>query len=429
MEETKWLTKTKIIILISLLLIIGTIIIIIMVHRNNLRKEYIKYENQLEYAASNYLLKEKITLKENEWREINVSELLKQKLITNDRSSDCSGYVIANSLGDKNSSKEESSNIEYKAYIKCNKIYVTKGYGTKPSDGKLNTQITQTENDTEKPEITLFGDRIMSLFVGDKYEELGAVSIDNIDGDITKQIKISGSVDTNKAGSYTITYTSIDSSKNKAIETREVIVKEKAIEEVKPNQPDVKTPTPQQPVPNVQTRDTTKPIISFRNKYDAKVCIGDRININEYMQSALDNVDGDISSKIRVTGDTLTVMREGTYNLVYTVTDSAGNTAQAFRRYYGVNCETPKTTVIVSVRSIYVTPNAVTINVGSTQKLTVSISPSDATDKTVTFSSSNQKVATVNSNGVVTGKSKGTAQIRVTSVDGKAVGTCEVTVQ
>ena len=94
MEETRWLTKTKIIIMSSIILIVGLIYIIIVVNRHNLKKQYIEYERQLEYAAPNYLLKEKIKLKEDEWRQISVSDILKRKLITNKRSSDCDGYVI-----------------------------------------------------------------------------------------------------------------------------------------------------------------------------------------------------------------------------------------------------------------------------------------------------------------------------------------------
>lgn len=98
MEETKWLTKGKIITFVVIVLIVIGIITGVLIHRNNLKKDYIKYEKQLEYAAPNYLLKEKIKLYEYEWREINVTDILKQKLVINKKSSDCSGYVIAEAL-------------------------------------------------------------------------------------------------------------------------------------------------------------------------------------------------------------------------------------------------------------------------------------------------------------------------------------------
>ena len=88
MEETKFFTKGKIIIISAIVVLIASIVLGIVLHRSNLKKEYIKFENQLRYAAPNYILKEKIVLGENEWREINIKEILSQKLVINKRSND-----------------------------------------------------------------------------------------------------------------------------------------------------------------------------------------------------------------------------------------------------------------------------------------------------------------------------------------------------
>lgn len=189
MEETKFFTKGKIIIISAIVVLIASIVLGIVLHRSNLKKEYIKFENQLRYAAPNYILKEKIVLGENEWREINIKEILSQKLVINKRANDCSGYIIA----EYNSSTKKN---DYNVYIKCKKIYTTKGYGTKSTNTKENNDKTQTEVDTEKPVITLFGDKEITLTVGDKYTEPGAVATDNVDGDLTKKIKITGKVNT-----------------------------------------------------------------------------------------------------------------------------------------------------------------------------------------------------------------------------------------
>ena len=68
-----------------------------------------------------------------------------------------------------------------------------------------------------------------------------------------------------------------------------------------------------------------------------------------------------------------------------------------------------------------------TVEVGSTTTLTETITPSNATNKSVTWSTSNSSVATV-SGGVVTGVSAGSARITVTTADGGYTAYCDVTV-
>ena len=443
MEETKWLTKTKIIIMSSIILVIGLIVIFIVVHRHNLINEYKKYESQLEYAAPNYLLKERISLKENEWREIKVKDILKQKLITNKRSSDCDGYVIAQGLEDPNKDEKtkETSNITYKAYIKCKNIYTTQDYGNKKAIGKQNNEKTQTQKDTQEPEITLFGDKNITIYVGEKYEELGAMAIDNVDKDVTKNIKISGKVDTTTVGTYKIKYTVTDSSNNKATITRTVIVKEKEEEQ----QPQTTTPTTQEPTNNNTNTntsnnnnqkpyvDTTAPIITF-NISDAyqRIPVGRSADISVngiYGYVARDNVDGNITSRVKITGNTGVINTPGTYNLYYEVSDSSGNRATATRQFTVYNPNTiPDTTTVIPVTSVNITPNSIRMGVGSSYNLSVSIYPSNATNKTLTYTSSNTSVATVDSNGTVKAISKGTTTIKATSYNSK-IGACTVTVQ
>ena len=65
---------------------------------------------------------------------------------------------------------------------------------------------------------------------------------------------------------------------------------------------------------------------------------------------------------------------------------------------------------------------------GETLTLTATVAPANATNKRVTWSSSNEDVATVDENGVVTAKTEGTATITATTADGKKTATCKVTV-
>ena len=82
----------------------------------------------------------------------------------------------------------------------------------------------------------------------------------------------------------------------------------------------------------------------------------------------------------------------------------------------------------VKVSKVILDEKMITINVGSSKKLTPTITPTTATNPNVTWSSNQPKVATVDSNGNVTGVKVGTAVIKVVSVEGKKKTTCLVKV-
>ncbi|WP_159083956.1 Ig-like domain-containing protein [Saccharobesus litoralis] len=71
----------------------------------------------------------------------------------------------------------------------------------------------------------------------------------------------------------------------------------------------------------------------------------------------------------------------------------------------------------VSVTGVSLSDSSINLEVGGTRSLLATVLPSNATNKNVTWSSTNNNVATVN-NGVVTAESAGTATIRVTTQDG-----------
>lgn len=83
----------------------------------------------------------------------------------------------------------------------------------------------------------------------------------------------------------------------------------------------------------------------------------------------------------------------------------------------------------VSLKGISLNKTSTTIKEKATDTLSVSYNPSNATNKNVTWKSSNTNVATVNSSGKVTGINPGTATITVISNDGGYVATCKVTVE
>ncbi len=68
------------------------------------------------------------------------------------------------------------------------------------------------------------------------------------------------------------------------------------------------------------------------------------------------------------------------------------------------------------------------IKVGKTATLKISFKPSNATDKSAAWASSDTSIATVSANGVVTGVAKGTAVITMTTANG-ITDTCKITVK
>lgn len=84
---------------------------------------------------------------------------------------------------------------------------------------------------------------------------------------------------------------------------------------------------------------------------------------------------------------------------------------------------------IISVTGISLNKTSTSIFVGDTETLVANITPEDATNKNVTWSSSNTNVASVSSSGVVTAKAEGTATITAKTVDGNKIATCTVTVK
>ena len=81
----------------------------------------------------------------------------------------------------------------------------------------------------------------------------------------------------------------------------------------------------------------------------------------------------------------------------------------------------------IVVTSVTLDSTSMTLVEGDTQKLTATISPSNAENKTVIWTSSNSSVASVK-DGLVTAIKSGTAMITVKSDDGGKTATCEVTV-
>ena len=84
-------------------------------------------------------------------------------------------------------------------------------------------------------------------------------------------------------------------------------------------------------------------------------------------------------------------------------------------------------TVTMPVSGVALDKTSAELQVGKTLTLTATVTPDNATDKAVAWTSSNDAVATVDANGVVTAKAEGTATITATA--GGKTATCTVTVK
>ena len=89
--------------------------------------------------------------------------------------------------------------------------------------------------------------------------------------------------------------------------------------------------------------------------------------------------------------------------------------------------DTKESTGSTEVTSVTLNTYALSLEVGKTGKLSATVLPDSAADKSITWSSSKTDVASVSSNGTVTAKKAGTAVITATATNGKSAS-CTVTV-
>ena len=119
-----------------------------------------------------------------------------------------------------------------------------------------------------------------------------------------------------------------------------------------------------------------------------------------------------------VTNGVVKGLKEGTAIITVTTADG-GKTA---------SCTVTVKPRTIAVTGVSLSKTELTLTVGDSHTLTATVSPSNATNKNVTWRSSNTAVATV-TNGVVKGLKEGTATITVTTADGGKTATCSVTVK
>lgn len=411
-EKKKFQITRGMVILAAIILVVIIIVIIIVVSVINSKKpeyetsDFIKLESRMEQEAPIYLSQNNIELTEEE-----VKIDLKKLLVENGGSIDssktkaakiCNGYVIA--------VKNETES--YDAYISCSDMYQTEGYVT--NDSAATTKKPTTKKDTEKPVITIIGEKEITINQGSGYNDEGAKAMDNVDGDITASIKVENKVDTSKVGVYLVVYSVSDKAGNKAESSRKVTVVSAPttttqVTTKKTTTKSKVTTTKRQNVVTTTRRITTPPTITLKGSTIIEINQGTRYSDPGY--SAVDALGNDITSRVNVSGS-VNINNPGTYTINYYVTDAYGNSNSKTRT---VRVKSTS----VAVQGITLSQNNVSLSVGQSKTLTVYFSPSNATNKSVSWSSSNPSVADVQ-NGIITAKSKGSATITAISSNGKS---------
>lgn len=113
----------------------------------------------------------------------------------------------------------------------------------------------------------------------------------------------------------------------------------------------------------------------------------------------------------------ITAIKAGTATI--TVTTSNG---------YFATCEVTVSPSNVPVTGVTLNISNTMVYVNSTVILTATVLPSNASNKSLIWKSSDESIATVNSDGIVTGHKEGTVEITVTTIDGDFSAVCSVIV-
>ena len=242
-------------------------------------------------------------------------------------------------------------------------------YNVSDAAGNPAVEVTRTvtiTSDVTVPVITLTGSDV-SQEVGGSYTDAGATALDNIDGDITSNIATVNPVDPSTVGVYTVTYNVSDAAGNPAVEvTRTVTI----------------------------TSDVTVPVITLTGS-DVSQEVGG--SYTDAGATALDNIDGDITSNIATVNpvDPSTV---GVYTVTYNVSDAAGNPAVEVTRTVTITSD-----VTVPVITSGTTGTNLDENSGSGQPIYTIIATDNVAVTSYAIAGTDVSLLSVNtSTGVVT---------------------------
>ena len=164
--------------------------------------------------------------------------------------------------------------------------------------------------DITPPTLRLLGPANMTTQLNSTYIEPGYTATDNVDGDLTANVTVTGTVDTNTPGTYKLYYNVSDSSGNAAVAQNRT----------------------------VHVADTTPPVITLKGQQAMNV--EGKTTYVEPGYMAFDNVDGNVTDMVAVTGTVDTSVLDA-YIIHYDISDSSGNAAITQNRTVTVVDTTP----------------------------------------------------------------------------------------
>ena len=160
--------------------------------------------------------------------------------------------------------------------------------------------------DITSPVITLLAANPIEHVYDTPFTDPGYTATDDFDGDLSASVVVTGSVDINKVGSYTLSYDVSDANNNAATTVMRT----------------------------VNVIDNTPPVITLLG--DDPIQHDWNTPFTDPGATALDNVDGDISSNIVADIPEIGIEKLGTYTITYDVVDESGNAATTVTRTVNV---------------------------------------------------------------------------------------------
>jgi len=174
--------------------------------------------------------------------------------------------------------------------------------------GSVAADVSNVKTASQKPVITLIGSNRPSIIQNSTYSDKGATARSNTDGDISNQIKVTGSVNTSAVGTYTLTYDVNDKSGTAAAQVLRVVTVAAAA-------------------------DTTAPIITLNGLAAESINTG-----SVYVDPGV--TTDDPYAVVTVSGFVNGAFAK-TYILTYNAVDGAGNAATPVTRTVTVSDITP----------------------------------------------------------------------------------------